>query len=251
MLSAEPLEPATEYPTVVPIDPAPSVSGLSPARKTINAKILVHGAVRTIRLSLQHNARAYVGLNRAPATYVARQLRLGAIASREARRMLEEALELLRPDIPPHPGIRPGCHFLPRYPKPRDQREFNSWIPMVYYRLFLSPILRDGRMLAGIPERLVPVEAPRIKGLVIFGAELKGAGTRYYGAWTEWGGTFIGWMRTRPNFAGGEQDSIHAIGEVLGRAVFGAGDEPRNSLQDVTNSFQRALMEAADDLGVT
>ena len=106
-------------------------------------------------------------------------------------------------------------------------------------------------MLAGIPERLIPVDAPKIQGLVVFGAELKGAGTRYYGAWTEWGGTFIGWMRTRPNLAGGEQDSVHAIGEVFGRAVFGAGDEPRASMPDAINSFYRALLEAGNDLGVT
>jgi hypothetical protein len=83
----------------------------------------------------------------------------------------------------------------------------------------MSPILQDGRPLATIPQRLVPLEAPKIKGLVTFSAELKGTGTRFFGAWTEWGGTFIGWMRTRPNLAGDTPDAVHAIGEVLGRFI--------------------------------
>ena len=49
------------------------------------------------------------------------------------------------------------------------------------------------------PQRLVPVEAPEIKGLMTFGAELEGTGTRFFRAWTESGGIFIGWMRTRPS----------------------------------------------------
>jgi hypothetical protein len=122
---------------------------------------------------------------------------------------------------------------------------------MTYYRLFLSPILQDGRMLAGLPERLVPLEAPAVKGLVIFGAELKGTGTKFFGAWTEWGGTFIGWMRTRPNLAAEEQDTVYAIGEVLGRPVFGTHDRPSSTLHDALDLFQRALQEAANDLGVT
>jgi len=250
MLSRNPIEPASEYPTAIRIEPDEPFSGLSPARRAFNARIMVHGAVKAMRTSLQHNARAYVGLNKVPATYVASQLRFGAAASRAAKRMLEEAMELLRPEIPPHPGIWPGCHFLPRYPKPRNQKEFNAWIPMTYYRLFLSPILQDGRMLASIPERLVPVEAPKVKGLVVYGAELNGTGTRYFAAWTEWGGTFIGWMRTRPNLAGGEQDSVHAIGEVLARSIYGAHDCASSNQYGALDSFRRALQEAATDLGV-
>jgi len=60
------------------------------------------------------------------------------------------------------------------------------------------------------------VEAPKVKGLVVYGAGLKGTGTRYFAAWTEWGGTFIGWMRVRPNLAGATPDAVHAIGKVLG-----------------------------------
>ena len=121
---------------------------------------------------------------------------------------------------------------------------------MTYYSLFLSPILQDGRLLATIPQRLTPLEAPKIKGLVTFGAELKGTGTRFFGAWTEWGGTFIGWMRMRPNLAGREQDSVYAIGEVLGRPVFTLEDQHPASMHDALELFRRALQEAAKDLGV-
>ena len=178
------------------------------------------------------------------------ELRLGAAAAKAAQKKLRKALDLLREPYVPHPGIRPGCRELPRYPKPRTQKEFNAWIPITYYSLFLSPILQDGRMLARLPERLVPVEAPKVKGLVVFGAELKGTGTRYFAAWTEWGGTFIGWMRTRPNLAGEAPDAVHATGEVLGHPVFTQEESKSCALHDALESFRRALREAAEDLGV-
>ena len=89
-----------------------------------------------------------------------------------------------------------------------------------------------------------------VKGLVVYGAELKGTGTRYFAAWTEWGGTFIGWMRTRPNLAGGEQNSVHAIGEVLGRSVFRPEESAPCVLHDALELLRRALQQAAEDLGV-
>ena len=250
MLTAEPLEPATEIPEMIPIEHNPPTICLSPARRRLDTRLAIHGAVQAIRLALQHNARACVGLNMAPATFVSGELRRGAVAAKAAQKKLRKALDLLREQNIPHPGITPGCRELPRYPKPRDQKEFNAWIPITYYRLFLSPILQDGRLLATIPERLVPVEAPVIKGLVVYGAELKGTGTRYFAAWTEWGGTFIGWMRTRPNLAGGEQNSVHAIGEVLGRSVFGPENCSSTTHHDALDFFRRALQQAADDMGV-
>ena len=94
----------------------------------------------------------------------------------------------------------------------------------------------------------MPVEAPKVKGLVIFGAELKGTGTKFYGAWIEWGQTFIGWMRTRPNLAGDTPDAIHATGEVLGRAIFRPEESSSCALHDALESFRRALQEAAEDI---
>jgi hypothetical protein len=181
---------------------------------------------------------------------VSGELRLGAVAAKAAQKKLRKALDLLKEPYVPHPGIRPGCRELPRYPKPKDQKEFHAWIPMTYYSLFLSPILQDGRLLATIPQRLVPVEAPKIKGLVVYGAELKGTGTRYFAAWTEWGGTFIGSMRTRPNLAGDTPDAVHAIGEVLGRSVFRPEESASCALHDALELFRRALQAAAEDLGV-
>jgi len=114
----------------------------------------------------------------------------------------------------------------------------------------MSPILQDGRLLATIPQRLVPSEAPKAKGVVVIGAELKGTGTRYLAAWTEWGGTFIGWMRTRPNLAGEAPDAVHAIGEVLGRSVFRLEESSSCALHDALELFRRAIQEAAEDLVV-
>ena len=121
---------------------------------------------------------------------------------------------------------------------------------MTYYGLFRGPILADGRMLARIPHELAQVDVPKVGGLVIFGAVMKGTNMRYYGAWLEEGEIFIGWMGTKPNIAGGEQDSSHAIGEVLGRSVFDANDGDCRNAQDAIDSFRRALQEAADDMGV-
>lgn len=139
---------------------------------------------------------------------------------------------------------------MPIYPKPKNQNEFHAFVSSAYYKLFLSPILQDGRLLVTIPQRLVPIEAPKIKGLVTFGAELRGTGTRFFGAWTEWGETFIGWMRTRPNLAGEAPHAVHAIDEVLGRSVFKPEESNSCTLHDALESFRRALQEAAEDLGV-
>jgi len=177
MLSAEQLPPATEIPEMLPIEHHPPTICPSPARRRLDTRLAIHGAIQAIRCAIRHNARAFVGLNTAPATFVSGELRLGAVAAKAAQKKLRKALDLLREPNIPHPGIRPGCRELPKYPKPQTQTEFNSWIPQAYYRLFLSPILQDGRMLARLPERLVPVEAPKVKGLVVFGAELKGTGT--------------------------------------------------------------------------
>ena len=250
MLSAEQLPPATEIPEMIPLEHNPPTIILTPARLRLDTRLAIHGAIQAIRCAITHNARASVGLHNAPATFVSGELRLGAVAAKAAQRKLTKALDMLREPNIPHPGIRPGCRELPIYPKPRDQNEFHAWIPITYYSLFLSPILQDGRLLATIPQRLMPLEAPEIKGLIVFGAELKGTGTRFFGAWTEWGGTFIGWMRIRPNLAGEEQNSVFGIGEVLGRPVFGTEDCPSLTLHDALDFFQRALQEAAEDLGV-
>jgi len=114
----------------------------------------------------------------------------------------------------------------------------------------MSPILQYGRLLATIPQRLRPVEAPKIQGLAVYGAELKGTGTRFFGAWTAEGGNFVGWMRTRPNLAGEAPDAVHATGEVLGRSVLTQEESNTGALPDAQESFRRALQEAAEDMGL-
>ena len=111
--------------------------------------------------------------------------------------------------------------------------------------------VRRAKAWGHLPERLVPVDAPKVKGLVVYGAKLKGTGTRYFAAWTEWGGTFIGWMRTRPKLAGDTPDAVHAIGEVLGIAVFSPEESSTCALYDALELFRLALREAAQDMGLS
>ena len=105
---------------------------------------------------------------------------LGTDASSIARRSLAEALELLQPDPIPRAGVKPVCRFLPRYPKPRNQEAFHSWVQMTYYGLFRGLILVDGRLLSKIPEELVGLDVPKVGGLVIFGAKMKGTNMRFF-----------------------------------------------------------------------
>ena len=95
------------------------------------------------------------------------------------------------------------------------------------------------------------LDVPKVGGMVIYGARLKGANMAFYGAWLEESDVFMGWMGTRPNMAGGEHDAVHAIGEVLGRGIFEAGDANRGNENDPIMAFRRALDVAADDMGVT
>ena len=57
-------------------------------------------------------------------------------------------------------------------------------------------------------------------------------------------------MRTRPNLAGEAPDAVHATGEVLGRSVFTQEESNTGALHDALESFRRALLEAAQDMGL-
>ena len=92
------------------------------------------------------------------------------------------------------------------------------------------------------------IEAPAVEGLSIYGAT--NVQTRFYGAWIRRSGIFVGWMRMRPNLAGPEQDSVYAIGEVLGRQIFHSEHGVSLALLDALESFGRALLEAAQDMGL-
>ena len=119
----------------------PPASKSTPALHRLDTRLAIHGAVQALRLALQHNARAYGGLNNAPATFVSGELRLGAVAAKAAQKKLRKALDLLWEPYVPHPGIRPGCRELPRYPKPKSQSEFHAWMPMPGSQHSRSPVI--------------------------------------------------------------------------------------------------------------
>ena len=121
--------------------------------------------------------------------------------------------------------------------RPANQAAFHEWVLAVYWRVFHSETRPDGPML--------PLETPAVRGLTIYG--VKCGETRFFGAWIERSGVFIGWMRIQPHIAGIESD--YAVGEVLGRPVF-MGITLDLSGHDAVEKFTQSLKEAAWDLGV-
>src|SRR4030066_121268 len=55
-----------------------------------------------------------------------------------------------------------------------------------------------------------------VKGLAVYA--VRNGNSRFFGAWIERSGVFIGWMRIQPHISG--IDSDYAVGEVLQRPVF-------------------------------
>jgi hypothetical protein len=92
---------------------------------------------------------------------------------------------------------------------------------------------------------MVPIDAPIVKGLTVY-AVMNG-NSRFFGAWIERSGVFIGWMRIQPHISG--VDSDYVVSEVLQRPVF-MGMSLDLSGHDAEYKFTRALKEAAWDLGV-
>ena len=76
---------------------------------------------------------------------------------------------------------------------------------------------------------------------------VRSGATRFYGAWTELGGNFTGWMRIQPQVSGIESD--YAVGEILGRPVFTTISIDLSG-HDAVDKFTQALKETAWDLGV-
>ena len=125
----------------------------------------------------------------------------------------------------------------PFHPNPSSQPRFHAWVHNNYHGDFRC----DER-----PESLmVPADTPSVKGLAIYGA--RSGKTRYFGAWIERSGVFVGWMRIQPQSVGIESD--YAVGEVLGRSVF-VGIASDVDCHDAIDRFTEALKEAAWDLGV-
>jgi len=63
-------------------------------------------------------------------------------------------------------------------------------------------------------------------------------------------GIFVGWMRTRPNLAGLEQEAVYAIGKILGRPIFHPEHGSSLALHDALELFRRALQQATEDMGL-
>jgi len=163
------------------------------------------------------------------------------LASNYPEAIIEEPIHetIFRPNrpLPPHPGPSPGCPDSLHRERPANQAAFHEWVQAVHQRVFRSETRPDGPM--------IPVEAPAVKGLTVYG--VKCGESRYFGAWIERSGVFIGWMRIQPHISG--IDSDYAVGEVLQRPVF-MGISLDLSGHDAVDRFTLALKNAAWDLGV-
>jgi hypothetical protein len=108
----------------------------------------------------------------------------------------------------------PACSFerpettdrpWPIPPMPIDQLDFQEWIRVAVASIFGYD---------GLPDwPIVTSDAPKVEGLIIYAAL---CGTfKFYAAWVESTGTFIGWLKIQPAVEG--VDSDFGIGEVFGK----------------------------------
>jgi len=158
-------------------------------------------------------------------------------AIHDARRHLAAAQFLLHDHPSSHPSFTNSIPDWPHYEKPKNQAAFHVWAQAMFLRVF-----RIERMIEG---PMVPIDTIVVKGLMVYA--VKNGNTRFYGAWTELGDIFVGWMRIQPHISGIESD--YAIGEVFGRPVF-VGITLDLSGHDAIDKFVLALKEAAWDLGL-
>ena len=122
-------------------------------------------------------------------------------------------------------------------PMPYDQLDFQEWIRVAAASIFGCD---------GLPDwPIVTMDAPKVNGLMIYAAQ---CGTfKFYAAWVEWSGTFIGWLKVQPAVEG--VDSDFGIGEVFGKRL-----DSKISLNLkghlAVDRFSQTLKNAAWDLGV-
>ena len=134
-----------------------------------------------------------------------------------------------RPETPDRPWPIP--------PIPIDQLDFQEWIHVAAASIFGCD---------GLPDwPIVTVDAPKVKGLIIYAAR---CGTfKFYAAWVESTGTFIGWLKVQPAVEG--VDSDFGVGEVFGKRL-----DSKISLDlsghDAIDKFSQALKNAVWDLWV-
>jgi hypothetical protein len=163
------------------------------------------------------------------------------LASNYPNAIIEEpTIEQPNPDDqswPSHPGPTPGCPDMLHRERPANQAAYHEWVHAVHMSVFRCEKQPD--------EPIITLDAPTVKGLTVYAA--KSGETRFYGAWIERSGVFVGWMRIQPHIAG--VDSDYAVGEVLQRPVFiGISLDLRG--HDAIDRFTVSLKNAAWDLGV-
>ena len=126
------------------------------------------------------------------------------------------ALHRLSQTMEPLSGQEPDNHAItlpdpsspwPTPPMPPDQTAFQEWLLTAAAAIYRCESLPDSPIFT--------VEAPAVKGLVVYGAR---CGTiKFYAAWVEWSGTFAGWLVVRPVVDG--VDSDFGVGEVFGKPL--------------------------------
>lgn len=158
----------------------------------------------------------------------------GETAAREVDAHIRDALAFLYDHDPP--VVFGDNDDQVRRRKPANAGEFIVWAQVEYLRLFRCEVY---------PAGLKAIEAPRIKGLVVYAAE--GFGARLYAAWTG-AGKFVGWMQYHPSLSA--MDHQFAIGVVLGEQVW--PDNHMNAVrQKPVKVWTDALRTAARILGVS
>jgi hypothetical protein len=120
---------------------------------------------------------------------------------------------------------------------PQNQIAYQEWLLTVASSIFQCNSFPDSPIFS--------LGAPAVKGLVIYAAR---CGTlKFYAAWVEWSGTFIGWLKVQPAVEG--IDSDFGVGEVFGKRL-----DSKISLDLkghlAVDRFWLALKNAAWDFGV-
>jgi hypothetical protein len=125
-------------------------------------------------------------------------------------------------------GVDENHHLAPRH-----QLDFIAWCQHNHERVF---------RVKQYPTGLKLIKAPRVWGLRVFAAE--GFGGQLYAAWSEHDGQFMGWLWYWPSLS--KIDHDYAIGEVLGKPVF--GDMNQNCVRrGAVRTWRQALKDAAPE----
>jgi len=126
----------------------------------------------------------------------------------------------------------------PTPPMPVDQLDFQEWLRDASTSIFGCDGLPDWPVIS--------LDAPKVKGIIIYAAR---CGTfKFYTAWVEWSGTFIGWLKVQP--AVERIDPDYAVGEISGRPLF-LGITLDLSGHMAIGRFVQVLKDVARDLGLS